>query len=58
MVLINLQNSGFGQCFIIIVISGIMTFYTIKYQRRCSMFEEKLIFFMKMNEEIITVTCL
>ena len=56
--MISLQNSGFAQCFIIIVISGMMTFCTIKYQRRYSMFEEKLTFFMKMNEEIITVTCL
>ena len=58
MVLISLQNSGFAQCYILMVISGVLAGYTIKYQRRYSMLEEKLTFCMKINEEIITVTCL
>ena len=33
------------------VISGVLAGYTIKYQRGYSMFEKKLIFCMKINEE-------
>ena len=40
------------------MISGVLAGYTIKYQRGYSLLEEKLTFVMRINEEIITVTCL